>query len=75
MPEPPAWRYQSIIRPLYGIAAPHRILQGGRVLTCVGDEVIEQGFVEIADGRVCRVGALADLRRTQRRLSASIAKA
>ena len=45
MPEPAAWRYQKIIRPMFDIPAPHRILKGGKVLTCVGDEVIENGFV------------------------------
>lgn len=60
MPEPPVWRFQQIIRPLYGIAAPRRILHGGRILTCVGDEVIENGFVELDAGRIRRVGASTD---------------
>ena len=28
----------------------------GRVLTCVGDEVIENGFVEIENGKIKAVG-------------------
>ena len=56
MPEPPAWRYQKIIKPMFDIPAPHRILTGGRVLTCVGDEVIENGFVEIENGAIKAVG-------------------
>ncbi len=56
MPEPPAWRYQKILKPLFDIPAPHRILAGGRVLTCVGDEVIENGFVEIENGEIRAVG-------------------
>ena len=33
----------------------------GRVLTCVGDEVIEDGFVEIEGGKIIAVGRAADL--------------
>jgi imidazolonepropionase-like amidohydrolase len=40
--------------------AEHRILCG-RVLTCVGDEVIEDGFVEIEGGKIKAVGAAAEL--------------
>ena len=61
MPEPAAWRYQKIIKPMFDIPAPHRILKGGRVLTCVGDEVIENGFVEIEDGKIKAVGNSSDL--------------
>jgi imidazolonepropionase-like amidohydrolase len=61
MPEPPAWRYQKIIKPLFDIPAPHRILSGGRVLTCIDDEVIENGFVEIEGGKIKTVGKAADL--------------
>jgi imidazolonepropionase-like amidohydrolase len=61
MPEPPAWRYQKIIKPIFDIPAPHRVLKGARVLTCVGDEVIENGFVEIENGQIKAVGALSDL--------------
>ena len=61
MPEPPAWRYQKVIKPIFDIPSPHRILVGGRILTCVGDEVIENGFVEILDGKIKAIGAVADL--------------
>lgn len=61
MPEPPAWRYQKVIKPMFDIPAPHRILKGGRVLTCVGDEVIENGFVEIEAGKIKAVGNSSDL--------------
>ena len=61
MPEPPAWRYQKIIKPMFDIPAPHRILKGGQVLTCVDDEVIENGFVEIENGKIKTVGAVSDL--------------
>lgn len=61
MPEPAAWRYQKIIAPLFDLPAPHRVLINARVLTCVGDEVIDPGFVEIENGKIKAVGAMADL--------------
>ncbi len=60
MPEPAAWRYQKIIRPLFDPPAEHLILRG-RVLTCVGDEVIEDGFVEIEGGKIAAVGRSSEL--------------
>ena len=60
MPEPAAWRYQKIIRPLFDSPAEQGLLVG-RVLTCVGDEVIEEGFVEIEGGKITAVGRAADL--------------
>jgi len=61
MPEPPAWHYQKIIKPIFDIPAPHRVLAGGRVLTCVGDEVIENGFVEIENGAIKALGPASSL--------------
>jgi imidazolonepropionase-like amidohydrolase len=61
MPEPPAWRYQKIIRPIFDLPAPRRILKSGRVLICNGDEVIENGFVEIENGKIKAVGRAGDL--------------
>jgi hypothetical protein len=55
MPEPAAWRYEKKIAPIFDDPAVPRLLLG-RVLTCVGDEVIERGFVELRDGKVARVG-------------------
>ena len=60
MPEPPAWRYQKVIRPMFGLPQEHLLLRG-RVLTCVGDEVLEDGFVEFEGGVVKAVGSAADL--------------
>ena len=55
MPEPPAWRFQQIIKPMFEIPAPHRILTG-RVIPMTGDTVIEDGFVEIADTLISHIG-------------------
>jgi imidazolonepropionase-like amidohydrolase len=60
MPEPAAWRYQKILKPMVDLPKEERILRG-RVLTCVGDEVIEDGFVEMRDGKIVAVGNAADL--------------
>ena len=60
MSEPPAWRYQKLIKPLFDIPTSHRILTG-RVLTCRGSEVIERGFVEMDGALILAVGTIADL--------------
>lgn len=60
MPEPPAWRYQKVIKPLIETPAEHALLRG-RVLTCVGDEVIEDGFVEFDQGKIVAVGSAEEL--------------
>jgi len=60
MPEPAAWRYTKITKPMFDIPAPHRVLFG-RVLTIVDDAPIEDGFVEIKGGKIVRVGQRAEL--------------
>ncbi|MDA0330188.1 MAG: amidohydrolase family protein [Gemmatimonadetes bacterium] len=59
MPEPAAWRYQKITKPMFDPPAEHVVLTG-RVLTMAGD-VIEDGFVEVRDGKVVAVGTRADM--------------
>jgi imidazolonepropionase-like amidohydrolase len=55
MPEPAAWRYQKITKPMVDIAPEHKIFVG-RVITSRGDEVIENGFVQIDAGKITAVG-------------------
>ena len=64
MPEAPAWRFEKIIKPMFDIPAPHRILSNARLLTCRGDEVIEPGFVEIKDGVIEAVANMSELGET-----------
>lgn len=60
MPEPAAWRYQKLIKPLFDMP-PSNVILCGRVLTCVGDEVIEDGFVELEQGKIAAVGRRSEL--------------
>lgn len=56
MPEPASWKYEKKIRPMFEQVTPPTILVG-RVVTCQGNEVIEDGFVELRDGAITRVGS------------------
>jgi imidazolonepropionase-like amidohydrolase len=60
MPEQAPWRFQKLIKPMFDLPTEHKILKG-RVLTCDGDEVIENGFVEIEDGTIRAVGLAQEL--------------
>jgi imidazolonepropionase-like amidohydrolase len=60
MPEQAPWRFQKLIKPMFDLPTEHKILIG-RVLTCAGDEVIEQGFVEIEGGKIKAVGSVSEL--------------
>ncbi len=60
MPEAPAWRFQKLIKPMFDVPAPPRVLTG-RVVTAVADEVVEDGFVAVRDGRIEAVGRAAEL--------------
>ena len=64
MPEAPAWRFEKIIKPMVDIPAPHRILTNARVLTCRADEIIDNGFVEIEQGKIKEVGNMSGLGET-----------
>ena len=70
MPEPAAWRYQKLIKPMFDDPPFEGILRG-RVITCSSDidagvsgsndGVLEDGFVEIKGGKLARVGAASEL--------------
>ncbi len=55
MAEPPFWHYTKIIKPMFDLKPVDQIVLG-RILTAVGDEIIEDGFMEIRAGRITRVG-------------------
>lgn len=59
MPEPPAWHYQKITKRMFD-AKPVDAVFLGRVVPCVGDKVIEDGFVQIKDGKIASVGQRAE---------------
>lgn len=60
MPEPAAWKYQKITKHMTDLPVFEGILRG-RIITCTERGVIEDGFVEVADGKVQAVGEVADL--------------
>ena len=60
MPEPAAWRYQKITKPMFDLPTPHLVLMG-RILTMAG-EVIENGFVELKEGKIVALGPQTDLK-------------
>ena len=60
MPEPAAWRYQKITKPMFDLPTPHLVLTG-RILTMAG-EVIENGFVELKEGKIVALGPRTDLK-------------
>ncbi|QBX99949.1 amidohydrolase family protein [Rhodophyticola sp. CCM32] len=62
MPEPAAWKYQKITKPMFDAPRVNRLFYG-RVITCVGDQVIEDGYVHLKDGKIAATGARGDLKR------------
>ena len=60
MPEPAAWKYQKVTKPMFEAAAVDTVFLG-RVITCVGDEVIEDGFVHLKDGKIAGAGHRAEI--------------
>jgi imidazolonepropionase-like amidohydrolase len=59
MPEPAAWRYQKIIKPMVDLPAEHKIFVG-RVVTGCDTEILPNGFVEIDGGKIVAVGDAQD---------------
>lgn len=60
MAEPPFWHYSKIIKPMFENKAVDQLVLG-RLVTAVGDEVVEDGFMEVRSGKIARVGKRADL--------------
>jgi imidazolonepropionase-like amidohydrolase len=60
MPEAPAWKFKPVLQKL-ATAEPLHIALTGRVVTGVGEQVIEDGFVEIKDGSIVAVGPKSKL--------------
>ncbi|MGB3025118.1 amidohydrolase family protein [Paradevosia shaoguanensis] len=60
MPEPAFWHYTKITKPMFGLKPIDQVLLG-RIITARGDEIIEDGFVEIIGGKITRVGARSEL--------------
>jgi imidazolonepropionase-like amidohydrolase len=63
MPEPASWHYTKITKPMFDLKPVDQVLKG-RIITAVGDEIIEDGFVEIRGGKIVRVGPTAELGNT-----------
>ena len=55
MPEAPAWKFQTVLQDL-APREPASVTLRGRVITGVGDEVIEDGHVTLEEGRIAAVG-------------------
>ena len=60
MPEAPAWKFKKILRPLFE-KNKENIIFKLRVINPKTLEVIENGFVEIEDGIITKVGKQSDL--------------
>jgi len=60
MPEPAFWHYTKITKPMFDLKPIDQALLG-RIITARGDEIIEDGFVEIIGGKITRVGARSEL--------------
>ena len=55
MPEAPAWKFQPVLQDL-APRPPASVTLRGRVVTGVGDEVIEDGHITLHEGRIVSVG-------------------
>ncbi len=56
MPEPPSWKFQTVLQKL-AATQPLSAILAGRVITGVDEKVIEDGYVEIDDGLIIGVGS------------------
>ncbi len=60
MPEAPAWKFRKIIKPLFDLQKENIIFKC-RVIETKSLTVIENGFVEIDNGKIIKVGSQSDL--------------
>lgn len=60
MPEAPAWKFRKIIKPLFDLQKEN-ILFKCRVIETKSLKVIENGFVEIDNGKIIKAGSQSDL--------------
>ena len=60
MPEAAAWKFESKIAPMFDLPQRPRVLLG-RVLTCEGETVIEDGYVWLSNGVIEALGPRDDL--------------
>ena len=60
MPEAPAWKFRKIIKPLFDLKKENIIFKC-RVIETKSLTVIENGFVEIDNGKIIKVGSQSDL--------------
>ena len=60
MPEAPAWKFRKLIQDL-ARNEPVTLALTGRVLSGVGHEVIEDGYVKLDGGKITAVGERSDL--------------
>lgn len=61
MPEPAAWRYQKIIKPVITPPQVNAVFVNAQVLTCVDDQIFPRGFVRVENGKITAVGNMGDL--------------
>src|SRR5690606_36085342 len=54
------WHYAKIIKPMFDNKPVDQIVIG-RIITAVGDELIEDGFMEVRGGKIVRIGQRAEL--------------
>ena len=57
MPEAPAWKFRKIIKPLFDLQKRNIIFKC-RVIETKSLTVIENGFVEIDNGKIIKVGSI-----------------
>ena len=60
MPEAPAWRFRKILQPLFELDKEN-ILFKLRIIEPKTMQIIENGFIEIDEGKITKVGEISDL--------------